>query len=73
MKWLCRHLGHTEKVHEQHYRSTSGLIERLDIAKLMLIQEGNLHGKFHGKSLHDINFEGRLLRIIIPLLILLYI
>lgn len=58
MKWLCRHLGHTRKVHEQHYRATSGLIERLDIAKLMLIQESNQHGKFHGKSLKDINFAG---------------
>jgi myosin-crossreactive antigen len=58
MKWLCRHLGHTRKVHEQHYRATSGLIERLDIAKLMLLQEGNLQGKFHGKALKEINFEG---------------
>lgn len=60
MKWLCRHLGHTRKVHEQHYRSTSGLIERLDIAKLMLLQEGNLQGKFQGKPLNDITFEGTL-------------
>ena len=59
MKWLCRHLGHTRKVHEQHYRATSGLIERLDIAKLMLLQEGNMQGKFQGKSLKDINFEGK--------------
>ena len=58
MKWLCRHLGHTRKVHEQHYRATSGLIERLDIAKLMLLQEGNLQGKFHGKALKEISFEG---------------
>jgi hypothetical protein len=42
MKWLCRHLGHTQKVHEQHYRATSGLIERLDIVKFMLLQEADL-------------------------------
>nr|XP_022330999.1 uncharacterized protein LOC111129143 isoform X1 [Crassostrea virginica] len=57
MTWLCRHLGHTRKVHEQYYRTTSGLIERLDVAKLMLLQEGNMHGKFQGKSLKDITFE----------------
>lgn len=26
-------MGHTEKVHMTHYRATSGLIERLAIAK----------------------------------------
>ena len=39
LKWLQRHMGHTERVHLQHYRATSGLIERIDIAKLMLLQE----------------------------------
>jgi hypothetical protein len=34
------------QIHETHYRSTLGLIERLEIAKLKLIQEGNLVGKF---------------------------
>ena len=53
-------MGHTLRVHETHYRSTSGLVERLDIAKLMLMQEGNLVGKFAGKSLNDITFEGKL-------------
>ena len=46
-------------MHEEHYKSTSGLIERLDIAKMMLMQEGNLQGKFKGKSLEDISFEGK--------------
>lgn len=50
-------MGHTMEVHELHYRSTSGLIERLEIAKLMVMQECNVVGKFHGKSLKDITFE----------------
>uniref|UniRef100_A0A8W8MIH0 PWWP domain-containing protein n=1 Tax=Magallana gigas TaxID=29159 RepID=A0A8W8MIH0_MAGGI len=57
LKYLCRHMGHTMEVHELHYRSTSGLIERLEIAKLMVMQECNVVGKFHGKSLKDITFE----------------
>lgn len=72
MKWLCCHLGHTQKVHEQDGRSTSGLIEQLNVAKLMLIQEGNVHGKIQEKSLNDIAFEGRFSYIILSLLILLY-
>ena len=58
LRWLVNHLGHTEKVHLQNYRATSGLIERIDIAKLMLIQEKNVVGKFAGLKLSEINFDG---------------
>lgn len=44
LKWLCNHLGHTSIVHETHYRATSGLIERVEIAKLLLLQENNVRG-----------------------------
>ncbi|KAK3108247.1 hypothetical protein FSP39_004029 [Pinctada imbricata] len=57
LKWLQRHMGHTERVHLQHYRATSGLIERIDIAKLMLLQEKNMVGRFAGLRLEDITFE----------------
>lgn len=46
LKWLTNHLGHTEKVHLTHERATSGLIERLDVAKIMLLQEQNNVWKF---------------------------
>ena len=58
LRWLVNHMGHTEKVHLQNYRSTSGLIERLDIAKIMLLQEKNAFGRFAGVKLDDIRFEG---------------
>ncbi|XP_065940226.1 uncharacterized protein [Magallana gigas] len=59
MKWLCQHLGHTQKVHAIHYRATSGMIERIEISKLMLMQETSSVSKFAGKNLRDIQFEGR--------------
>ena len=59
MKWLCQHLGHTQKVHSTHYRATSGMIERIEISKLMLMQEMNRVAKFAGKNLKDIQFEGK--------------
>lgn len=59
MKWLCQHLGHTQKVHAIHYRATSGMIERIEISKLMLMQETNSISKFAGKNLRDIQFEGK--------------
>ena len=58
LKWLTNHLGHTAKVHLTHYRATSGLIERLAIAKIMLLQEKNNVGKFSGKKLSEIQFQG---------------
>lgn len=58
LQWLTRHLGHTQKVHLSHYRQMSGLIERLEIAKLMLLQEKNNVARFAGMQLADISFEG---------------
>ncbi|XP_033757856.1 uncharacterized protein LOC117340214 [Pecten maximus] len=57
LKWLCNHLGHTMRIHEQYYRQTSGLIERIDIAKLMIMKEHNLVGKFSGKKLSEIQLD----------------
>nr|XP_034315953.1 uncharacterized protein LOC117685616 [Crassostrea gigas] len=57
MKYICNHLGHTQKVHDLVYRQTSGMIERLDIAKLMLIQEFNVVGKYQNKKLSEIQFD----------------
>uniref|UniRef100_A0A8W8NU68 ISXO2-like transposase domain-containing protein n=1 Tax=Magallana gigas TaxID=29159 RepID=A0A8W8NU68_MAGGI len=62
LKWLCNHLRHTGKVHETHYRATSGLIERVEIAKLLLIQENNMAGQFAGQDLSEIQFEDILVK-----------
>ncbi|XP_033758150.1 uncharacterized protein LOC117340499 [Pecten maximus] len=61
MKWLCNHLGHTRRVHDQYYRQTSGLIERIDIAKLMIMQEHNSVAKCNQKSLSEIQFDGTII------------
>ncbi|XP_033759137.1 glutamic acid-rich protein-like [Pecten maximus] len=58
LEWLCNHLDHTAQIHKLHYRSTSGFIERVNIGKLMLLQDVNLAGKYAGKRLKDINLAG---------------
>lgn len=60
LNWVCDHLGHTKKVHLQHYHQLSGVVERLQVAKLMMIQDMNLSDKFKGKSLSEIQIEGKL-------------
>ena len=65
MGHVVNHLGHTMDVHCLNYSQTSSIIERLDIAKLMILQETNAHGKYtnvHGKfkdmELKDIDLQG---------------
>ncbi|XP_052085092.1 uncharacterized protein LOC127722235 [Mytilus californianus] len=57
LTWLCNHLGHTKKVHLEHYRQMSGFIERVEISKILLIQDMNLTEKFKGKTLKDVSMK----------------
>lgn len=64
------HLGHTMDVHRVHYRQTSDIIERVDIAKLLMIQDMGLVGRFKGKNLEEIQFDGSYLEIFVKSLLL---
>ncbi|KAK6191611.1 hypothetical protein SNE40_003255 [Patella caerulea] len=55
--WLVNHLGHSMDIHKIHYRQTSSAIERIDIAKMMLIHECNLSGKYAGQKLSEIDLN----------------
>ena len=57
--WLCQHLGHTSDVHKMHYRHMSGLVERVKMTKLFLVQDLNLSQRFKGKKLDDIDMTGQ--------------
>ena len=69
MEYLVRHLGHTLKVHETHYRQTSGIIERAKIAKLLIASEYGVLAKYKGQDLDNIDITG-MLNISIVILIL---
>ena len=58
MNWNRSAAGQTTKMNKLHYRASSALIERIKISKLMLIEENSLVGKFAGRKLSDIQFEG---------------
>lgn len=57
--WVMDHLGHTMNVHRIHYRQTSDVLERVDIAKILLIQDLGFVSNCRGKRLQDIQIEGR--------------
>ena len=61
LEWLCSHLGHTADIHKLHYRATTGFIERVNIGKLMMLQDLNVAGQFAGQRLQDIDIAGMLI------------
>ena len=54
MQWVLNHLGHTLDVHKIHYRQTSSVVERIQIAKILLLQDNNRVQEFANKSLREI-------------------
>ena len=58
VEWLCRHLGHTSDIHKAFYRNMSGLVERVQISKLLIMQDMNQSERFNGKSLEEIDIAG---------------
>lgn len=57
-KWIVDHMGHTLDVHNIHYRCTSDIIERADIAKLLMLMDRKQVGYFKNKKLEEISLEG---------------
>ncbi|XP_069109208.1 uncharacterized protein [Argopecten irradians] len=56
-QWIIDHLGHTMDVHTVHYRQTSDVLERIEVAKILLIQDLGLVGQFRGKRLEEIQLD----------------
>ncbi|XP_055958464.1 formin-2-like isoform X1 [Patella vulgata] len=57
MNWVLDHLGHSMDVHKIHYRASSEILEKTQIAKLLLLQDSNQIGKYKNMSLKDIQIE----------------
>ena len=57
--WLAEHLGHSVKVHREHYRLPSTIVEKAKIAKLLMAIDSGMTRKFHGKSIEEITFDGK--------------
>lgn len=58
MEWVCRHMGHNQRVHIEHYRQMSSLLERVYLTKMFIIQDLNLTQKFKNQNLNDIDIKG---------------
>ena len=57
--WVMRRMGYSLDVHKIYYRSTSDIIERTQVAKILLLQDTGRLDKFANQSLEDIQLSGR--------------
>ena len=58
--WLARHLGHDIRTHREYYRLHESTIELAKVSKLLLAVDCGKAGSLKGKSLDEIDIEGRL-------------
>ena len=54
-----QHFGHSLDVHNIYYQMTSDMIERSQIAKILLLQDHDNIGAFANKRLRDISWDGK--------------
>ena len=57
--WLARHLGHDIRVHRDFYRLHESTIEIAKVSKLLLTVDQGETSKFAGKSLTEIDLNGK--------------
>ncbi len=58
-QWIVDHLGHTLHVHNLHYRATLDVIERVDIAKILMAMDMNKLHLLKGRQISDIDLKGK--------------
>ena len=59
--WLARHLGHDISVHKEFYRLQHSTIEMALVGNLLLAVDEGKAGKFKGRSIRDININGKVI------------
>ena len=54
---VLRHFGHTKKVHMQNYRLAAPAVERLEVGKILIMQDRNVQHLFKDRELSTVTFE----------------
>ena len=55
MNQILNHMGHTWEVHRTYYRHYDSIGERLDVAKLLMLQDQNRLNEYRQKGLTNID------------------
>ena len=54
---VLRHFGHTKQVHMQNYRLAAPAVERLEVGKILIMQDRNVQHLFKDRELSTVTFE----------------
>ena len=54
---VLKHMGHTRKVHLENYRVDAPVIERIELGKILMMQDRNVQNEFNDIPLSSITFE----------------
>ena len=57
-RYITDHLGHNLDVHQIFYRATSDIVERLDLAKVLILLDKGTIGKYRGLRIEDVEMSG---------------
>jgi hypothetical protein len=58
--WLAKHLGHDIRTHREYYRLHDSTIELAKVSKLLLAIDNGRARSLKGKTLDEIDIDGRL-------------
>ena len=53
---VLKHFGHTRKVHLENYRLAAPVVERLEVGKILMMQDRNVQHLFKDKALTNVTF-----------------
>lgn len=59
LEWLANHLGHSLHVHLDYYRLPDNVISLAKVARLLLTMDAGQISNWAGKSLEEINLDGK--------------
>ena len=54
---VLKHFGHTRKTHLTNYRIDAPALERLEVGKILLMQDRNVQHLFRSRPLDEVSFE----------------
>ena len=59
LRMVADHLGHNIDIHTDVYHLQSSLLEKTKVAKVLIAMENGAIGKYKGKSIAEMDTEGR--------------
>ena len=59
IEWLSGHLAHSVNMHATFYRLQEATVEIAKVSKLLIAAESDEIKKYAGKSISDININGK--------------